>query len=122
MKIDASKLRRLVESRGLTNTTVAIQAGISRQALQLMLRENRAIDVREKTAKGLARALGLPDEGLLSPDPLLRYKEALAGEHADLTFHGLGLPATLPLSMDELHVDIRVIPGPGRDRDSNCQG
>src|SRR5262249_7433357 len=117
MKIDSSKLRTLIKSRGLTNTRLAVQAGITRQALQAMLRARPVIEARERTVKGLARALRLPDESLLAPDPLLGYKEAVADECVDLTFHGLGLPATEPRSMDELFVPIRVIRRPDRDRD-----
>src|SRR5438128_9580457 len=106
MKIDANKLRALVKAHGLTNTKLASQAGITRQALQTMLRENHVVEVRERTVKGLALALGLPDESLLSPDPLLGYKQAVADEHADLTFRGLGLPITEPRSMDDLYVPI----------------
>src|SRR5438094_840881 len=101
MKIDASKLRSLVKSSGLPNTKVAAEAGITRQALQTMLRANHVVEVREKTVRGLTRALQLPDENLLSPDPLIGYKEAVADEHADLTFRGLGLPVTEPRPMND---------------------
>lgn len=121
MKVDARKLRALVKSRGLTNTTLAAEAGITRQALQVMLRGDHLVEVREKTAKGLARALRLPDEGLLAADPLLGYKEAVAEEHADLTFRGLGLPTAEPKSMDDQFVPIRVVRRPGRKRDRGCQ-
>jgi len=46
MKIDARKLRALLKSRGLTNTSLAVQAGITRQALQVMLRANDVIEAR----------------------------------------------------------------------------
>ncbi|MCI0455852.1 MAG: helix-turn-helix transcriptional regulator, partial [Gemmataceae bacterium] len=121
MKIDARKLRALVESHGVTNTTLAAQAGITRQALQTMLRAEHVVEVREKTMKGLAQALRLPDESLLSPDPLVGYKEAVADDNADLTFRGLGLPTTEPRSMDDLYVPIRVIRMPDRERDHDCQ-
>jgi predicted nucleotidyltransferase/transcriptional regulator with XRE-family HTH domain len=121
MRIDAKKLRTLVKSHGLTNTRLAVEAGITRQALQAMLRRNHFVEIRVKTAKGLARALRLSDESLLAPDPLLRYKEAVADDNADLTFHGLGLPTTEPRSMDELFVPIRVVHRPDRDRDRECQ-
>jgi predicted nucleotidyltransferase/transcriptional regulator with XRE-family HTH domain len=121
MKIDAAKLRTLVKSRGLTNTRLAAQAGITRQALQGMLRGGQAIDARERTVQGLARALRLPDASLLAPDPLLGYKEAVADEHADLTFRGLGLPTTEPRSIDELVVPVHVIRRPDLDHDRGCQ-
>ncbi|HTU22986.1 MAG TPA: HEAT repeat domain-containing protein [Gemmataceae bacterium] len=121
MKIDAKKLRSLVKSHGLTNTRLAVEAGITRQALQVMLRENQLVEVREKTAKGLARALRLPDESLLAPDPLVGYKEAVADAHADLTFRGLGLPTAAPRSMDELFVPLRVVRTPDGERDRSCQ-
>jgi predicted nucleotidyltransferase/transcriptional regulator with XRE-family HTH domain len=121
MKIDASKLRALIKSRGLTNTKLADQAGITRQALQVMLREAYVVEVRDKTVKGLAQALRLPDENLLSPDPLMGYKEAVADEHADLTFRGLGLPTTEPRSMDDHYVPIRVVRMPDQERDHDCQ-
>src|SRR5438128_2247161 len=119
MKIDANKLRTLIKSRGLTNTRLASQAGITRQALQAMLRGNHVIEARQKTIKGLAWALRLPDQSLLAPDPLLGYKEAVTDDHADLTFRGLGLPTTEPRSMDERFVPIRVVQRPDRDR--GCQ-
>ncbi|HEY7427245.1 MAG TPA: NACHT domain-containing protein, partial [Gemmataceae bacterium] len=121
MKIDAKKLRTLVKAHGLTNTRLAVEAGITRQALQVMLREDHLVEVREKTAKGLAQALRLPDESLLAPDPLVGYKEAVADEHADLTFRGLGLPTVEPKSMDELFVPVRVVRKPDRERDRDCQ-
>src|SRR5882724_6111400 len=108
MKIDTSKLRTLIKSLGLTNTKLAARAGITRQALQGMLREDHVVEVRERTVKGLAQALRLPDASLLSPDPLVGYKEAVADEHADLTFRGLGLPTAEPRFMDDLYVPIRV--------------
>src|SRR5438132_4773643 len=121
MKIDARKLRALLKSRGLTNTSLAVQAGITRQALQVMLRANDVIEARQPTVKGLTRALRLPDESLLAPDPLSGYKEAVADEHADLTFHGLGLPTTETRSIDELFVPVRVVRRPDRDDDRDCQ-
>ena len=121
MKIDAKKLRALVKSQGLTNTRLAAEAGITRQALQVMLRGDHLVEVRKKTAKGLAQALRLPDESLLAPDPLVGYKEAVADQHADLTFHGLGLPTAEPRSMDELFVDVRVLSKPSREQDRECQ-
>jgi predicted nucleotidyltransferase len=120
MKIDAKKLRKLVRSYGQTNTRLADEAGITRQALQAMLRKDHPVEVRPKTAKGLARALRLPDESLLAPDPLVGYKEAVADEHADLTFRGLGLPTTEPRSMDELFVPIRLAGPSDRDPDRDC--
>jgi predicted nucleotidyltransferase/transcriptional regulator with XRE-family HTH domain len=121
MKIDASKLRALVKSHGLTNTKLAAQAGITRQALHAMLREDHVVEVRDRTVKGLAQALRLPDESLLSPDPLVGYKEAVADEHADLTFRGLGLPTTEPRSMDELYVPVHVVRTPDEERGRDCQ-
>lgn len=121
MKIDAARLRELIKSRGLTNTKLAAEAGITRQALQTMLRANHVVDVRDRTVKGLAHALRLPDESLLSPDPLVGYREAVADEHADLTFRGLGLPTTDPMSMDDLYVAIRVVRRPDEERECDCQ-
>ncbi len=121
MKVDATKLRELAKSHGLTNTRLAVEAGITRQALQAMLRGDHLVEVREKTAKGLARALRLPDESLLAPDPLSRYKKAVADEYADLTFRGLGLPTTEPRSMDELFVPIRLVRRPSPDHGRECQ-
>src|SRR6266852_3411887 len=121
MKIDATKLRALVKSHGLTNTRLADRAGITRQALQVMLREDHVVEVREKTAKGLVQALRLADESFLSPDPLMGYKEAVADENADLTFRGLGLPTTEPRFMDDLYIPIRVARMPDREREDECQ-
>jgi predicted nucleotidyltransferase/HEAT repeat protein/transcriptional regulator with XRE-family HTH domain len=121
MKIDATKLRAFVKSHGLTNTNVAAQAGITRQALQTMLRMSHVVEVRESTVKGLARALRLPDASLLSPDPLVGYKSAVAEEHAKLTFHGLGLPTTEPRLMDDLYVPIPVVGIPNQERGHDCQ-
>ncbi len=123
MKIDASKLRALAKSRGLTNMKLASQAGITRQALQVMLRNGHIVEVRDRTAKGLAQALRLPDESLLSPDPLVGYKQAVANENADLAFRGLGLPTTEPRSMDEVFVPVRLVQIPERKRehDHDCQ-
>jgi predicted nucleotidyltransferase len=120
IKIDASKVRALLEARGLTNTQLAARAGITRQALQAMLREDHVAEVRERTVKGLTQALLLPDASLLSPDPLVGYKEAVADEHVDLTFRGLGLPTTEPRSMDDLYVPIRVVRMPDREHDRGC--
>jgi predicted nucleotidyltransferase/transcriptional regulator with XRE-family HTH domain len=122
MKIDASKLRTLVNSQGLTNAKLAAKAGITRQALYSMLRPGQVVvEVRDRTVQGLAQALRLPDASLLSPDPLLGYKEAVAAEHADLTFRGLGLPTTEPRAMDDLYVPIRVIHRPDQEQDHECQ-
>jgi predicted nucleotidyltransferase/transcriptional regulator with XRE-family HTH domain len=121
MKIDPKKLRALLKSRGLTNTSLAAQAGITRQALQGLLRGDQLIEARDKTVKGLAWALRLTDESLLSPDPLATYKEAVADEHATLTFGGLGLPTTEPKSMDEVFIPIRLVRQPGRERGGDCQ-
>jgi predicted nucleotidyltransferase/transcriptional regulator with XRE-family HTH domain len=121
MKIDANKLRALVKSRGLTNTKLAARAGITRQALQGIFKAGGVVEVRDKTVQGLAQALGLPDESLLSPDPLVGYKEAVADEHADLEFRGLALPTAEPRTMDEVFVPIRVVPILERERDHDCQ-
>ena len=110
MKIDASRLRAFVKAHGHTNTNLAARAGITRQALQTMLRENGVIEVRNRTAKGLVQALRLADESLLSPDPLAGYKKAVADDQADLSFAGLGLPATDPKSMDDVYVSVKVMP------------
>src|SRR5947209_20630055 len=120
MRIDASKLAALLKSRGLTNTSVAARAGITRQALQSMLKRDHVIDVRARTLNGLVQALRLPDVSLLSPDPLVGYKEAVADAHAKLTFSGLGPPTTEPRSMDEIYIPIRVIRTPNREHDHEC--
>ncbi len=121
MKIDASKLRDLVKSLGLTNTKLADQAGITRQSLQAMLRADQVVEVRETTLKGLTQALRLSDESLLSPDPLVGYKQAIAEEHNDLTYCGMGLPNTEPRLLDEVYVAIRVFRVPEREDDHDCQ-
>ncbi len=121
MKIDTGKLRALVKSHGLTNTKLAAQAGITRQALQTMLRQDHVVEVRGRTVKGLAQALRLPDESLLSPDPLVGFRQAVADENADLAFRGLGLPTTEPRSMDEVFVPIRVVRILDRESDHDCQ-
>jgi predicted nucleotidyltransferase len=121
MKIDPSKVREFVKARGLSNTQIAAGAGITRQALQTVLRQDHVAEVRQKTVKGLTRALRLSDASLLSPDPLVGYKDAVAVEHADLTFRGLGLPTTEPRTMDELHVPIRVARVPDGEYDRDCQ-
>src|SRR5439155_25336254 len=72
------------------------------------------------TAQGLVQALQLADGSMLSPDPLMRYKEAVADENADLTFRGLGLPTTEPRSMDDLYVPVRVV-RKARERDHDCE-
>src|SRR5438552_15976133 len=121
MQLDARKLRALLKSRGLTNTRLADLSGISRQAVQSMLKEDRVVEVRDRTVKGLAHALRLPDESLLSPDPLSGYKQAVADKYADLTFRGLGLPTTEPRSMDDLYVPVRVVHIPDHERGHDCQ-
>jgi predicted nucleotidyltransferase/transcriptional regulator with XRE-family HTH domain len=121
MKLDANKLRGLVKSQGLTNTKLAAQAGITRQALQGILKDGGVVEVRDKTVKGLAKALRLPDESLLSADPLVGYKQAVADENAVLAFQGLALPTTEPRSIDEVFVPIRVIRLPDREHDHDCQ-
>src|SRR5262245_11097398 len=123
MQIDAGKLRALTKSRGLTNTKLAAEAGITRQALQSMLRQNHVVEVRDRTVKGLAQALRLPDASLLSPDPLAGYKAAVADEHADRTFRGLGLPNAEPksMAMDAIYVSVRVVRRPDREHDNECR-
>ncbi len=121
MKIDTSKLRALVKSRGHTNAKLADLAGITRQALHGMLRTDQVVEVRDRTVKGLVQAMQLPDASVLSPDPLIGYKEAIADENADLTFRGLGQPTTEPRSMDELYVQIRVVRNPTREREHDCR-
>ena len=120
MKIDANRLRALVKTQGLTNTNLAAQAGITRQALQTMLKENRVVEVRDRTVKGLVQALRLGDESLLSPDPLAAYKKAIADENAHLNFAGLGLSGTDPKSMDDVYVPVKVIPLCERSHDDGC--
>jgi predicted nucleotidyltransferase/HEAT repeat protein/transcriptional regulator with XRE-family HTH domain len=121
VKIDARKLRSLLQSRGLTNKKLAAQAGISRQALQGFLKTEGIIEVRDKTVKGLAEALRLPDNSVLSPDPLVGYKDAVANEHADLAFRGLGLPAEESKPLSELFVPIRVTQVSNREFDPDSQ-
>jgi len=120
MKLDAKKLRTLLKSRGLTNTRLADLSGISRQAVQAMLKEDRVVEVRDRTVKGLAHALRLADESLLSPDPLSGYKQAVADAYAYLTFRGLGLPTTEQRSIDELYVPIRVKRIPESEEFRDC--
>lgn len=120
MKIDAGRLRALVKSQGLTNTNLAAKAGISRQALQTMLRQDGVIEIRDRTVKGLVQALRLTDECLLSPDPLAGYKKAVLDDNTDLSFAGLGLPATDPKSMEDVYVPVKVIPVCERRHDDTC--
>jgi predicted nucleotidyltransferase/transcriptional regulator with XRE-family HTH domain len=120
MKIDAKKLRALVRLRGLTNTRLAVEAGITRQALQTMLREDHLVEVRDRTAQGLAQALHLPDASLLAPDPLVGYREAVADENAALSFRGFGFSTIEPRSLDELFVPIRVMRRLTKDREREC--
>jgi predicted nucleotidyltransferase/transcriptional regulator with XRE-family HTH domain len=120
MRLDASKLRALAKSRGLTNTKLAAGAGITRQALQAMLRADQVVDVRERTVRGLIQALQLPDGSFLSPDPLAGYKQAVADEYAQLTFRGLGVPSE-PRWLDEVYVPIRVVRVSDREDRHNCR-
>src|SRR3954447_15283213 len=107
MKIDTEKLRQLIVSQGFSNKRLAEEAGLTRQALQAILRKDQA-EVRGRTLQGLLRALRLPDENSLREDPLTGYKELVAEEHARLDFRGLGLPTTEPRLLDALFVPIRV--------------
>lgn len=120
MIIDANRLRTFVKESGLTHTDLAAKAGITRQAIHAILKENQTVEVRDKTLKGLVQALRLADASLLSPDPLARYKQAVAEEHADLSFAGLGLPTADPKSMDEVFVPIRVVQDPEKNREEDC--
>ncbi len=110
MKIDAVRLRALIKARGVSNTELAARAGISRQALQTMVRESRDLEVRDRTVKGLVQALGLADGSMLSPDQLTAFKQAVAENSADLTLAGLGLPASDPKSLDDIYVSVKVRP------------
>jgi len=120
MKLDSSKLRTLAKSHGLTNTKLAARAGITRQALQAMLRADHVVDVRERTIKGLIHALQLPDGSFLSPDPLSGYKQAIADEFSQLTFRGLGVPSE-PRWLDDVYVPIRVVRISDREDRHNCR-
>ena len=120
MKVDANRLRAFLKAHGVTNTNLAAKAGISRQALQTILRENRVVEVRDRTVKGLVQALRLADESLLSPDPLAGYKAAVADDNADLSFAGLGLPAADPKSMDDVYVPVNAMPDCERTHDDDC--
>jgi predicted nucleotidyltransferase len=120
MKIDSTKVRGLIKSRGVSNSMLASDAGITRQALQALLKAEGAVEVRDKTVKGLVRAFRLTDESFLSPDPLAGYKQAVADQHADLPYIGLGLSNTHARPIDEMYVAVRVVPRPDRKRDEDC--
>lgn len=120
MKIDSNRLRAFVKAQDLTNANMAAKAGITRQVLQTMLRENRVVEVRDLTVKGLVQALRLADESLLLPDPLAGYKKAVADDNADLSFAGLGMPAADPKCMDDLYVSVKVIPVCESQHEDSC--
>src|SRR5947209_7238722 len=107
MKIDAQKLRQLIVSQGYTNTRLAKDAGLSRQAIQGILNKEWA-NVRTATLQRIVLALQLPDANMLAPDPLASYKARVAAEHSRLDFGGLGVPSTESRSIDELFVPVRI--------------
>lgn len=119
MRIDVRKLRRLITSQGYTKTSLAKAAGLSRQALQMILTRDWA-EVRHSTLRGLARALKLPDPNVLGEDPLAGYKMLVAEEHAHLDFRGLGLPATEPRPLSELFIPVRVRQAPESKHGAGC--
>ena len=53
MKIDALRLRALVKAHELTNANLAAKAGITRQALQVMLRGNGVIKCTRSDNQGI---------------------------------------------------------------------
>jgi predicted nucleotidyltransferase len=119
MQIDTQKLRELIASQGYTNTKLAKDTGLSRQAIQGILNKEWA-NVRRGTLQQLIRALKLPDVNALVPDPLAGYKARVAEEHSHLDFRGLGLPATEPRLLEDLFVPIRVRRVLERNHDQGC--
>src|SRR5262245_42819390 len=119
MKIDSRKIRNLMASQGYTYTSLAKEAGMSRQALHAILNKDWA-EVRGATARGLVRALKLPDESVLREDPLIGYKAFVADEYARLDFRGLGLPAAEPQSFDELFIPLRARLAPMSNHSEGC--
>ena len=65
------------------------------------------------------QALRLPDESVLSPDPLAGYKRAVADFNPDLSFSGLGLPAADPKSIEDVYVSVKVTPVRERNREDD---
>jgi predicted nucleotidyltransferase/plasmid stability protein/DNA-binding Xre family transcriptional regulator len=107
MNINARKLRRMIESQNLSQTTLAEKAQVSRGVINGVLqgRKNR---VQARIAERLAFALRVPLQDLVEEDGLACYYRFVQKEHHCLTLRGLGVFPTIPLALDVVFVPIRA--------------
>jgi transcriptional regulator with XRE-family HTH domain/predicted nucleotidyltransferase len=108
MKLDTTKLRGLMESRGLTQTALAEEASLSRGGLNAILGSGRS--VRESTSRKIARALDVSiDEITVGAEASNdSYRRLLSERYGALEFRGCSLTNVWPLALKDLFVPLRM--------------
>lgn len=69
--VDTGTLRAFMKTRGLSQSELARQVGVSRQAVSLWFAQGSACDIHGRHLLGLTRALGVSLEDLAAPLPAL---------------------------------------------------
>lgn len=108
LSIDSGRLRKLAESKGLTQIELAEKSGVSRSQVIRLLKSGEWVKVRAATLEGLAQALEVRMSDLTDRDRFSRYRRAVAVEHSKMSFRGFGMPWILEQTIDDLFLDPRV--------------
>ncbi len=109
VSIDSGRIRKLVESKGLTQKELAEKSGVSRSQVIRLLKGSGWVKIRAATLEGLARAVEVRLSDLTDRDRFSQYRREVAAEHSKMSFRGLGMPWSPEQSIDDLFLDPRLI-------------
>ncbi|MCH7591655.1 MAG: NACHT domain-containing protein [Planctomycetes bacterium] len=118
---DATRLRKLITERSISQVDLARDAQVSRATIAKLL-NGSADRVHGRTLERLSRALGVSAETLDAKNIQTSYLRAVAEQHEHLDLTGLGIISTGdPISLDDgfVPLNLRVLHD-GKD-DDNCE-
>ena len=112
--LDRRRLESLIESQGLTQSELVRMSGVSRAQLSRLLARDES-RVRQRTLERLAQALKVAPAKLSVGGVLNQYRQSVAHEHKEIDFRGLGMPDVQRQPIQDVFVDVKVVP------DDDCE-
>src|SRR5437660_867182 len=119
MRVDAKKIKELMERKELKPTSLAKGASLSRARLHTIL-QSESSEVRDSTLSRIAGTLGVPFEDIIINSDRYCYNNFLIERYRTLGFQGFSLTQVRPLALETVFIPIRVraeYPASVRDRE-----
>ena len=105
--LNGKALSSVIQSRGVSQGSLARDAGISRAHIARLL-TGPPRRVRRSTLLKLAHSLGVEASHLVEGGRMGAYRDLIVAHHGRIDFGGLGLSKTAPQYIEDLYVDVAV--------------